>query len=132
MKIERARRRVTARAPSRGRSASTFVGVELGPSMSVSMIGFHESGRYCVISLATVGTSSGTVPGRIIGEASWLTHNACTTELINRSTPRVIWKRSSVDQSSYSRSNSSGCSGYAALIRVSYAMSLTSRGNSPA
>lgn len=100
MKIDRARRRVIRRAPSVGRSASIRTGVDPSPSMSRSTIGFHRSGRYCVISLLTRATSSGTVPGRMSGAASSLVHRACTTVLTRRRTPRVPWNRSSVDQSS--------------------------------
>ena len=44
----------------------------------------------------------------ISGPESSPTHSAWITVFISRSTPRVRWKRSRLDQSSYSRSNSSG------------------------
>ena len=64
------------------------------------MIAFHESWRYCVSSAFTVAVASGIEPGMISGDASSPTHSAWITVLISRSTPRVRWNRSSVDQSS--------------------------------
>ena len=52
--------------------------------MSESMIGFHWSSRYCVRSVFTVVASSGTLPGRISGEASFDAHSSCTIEETNR------------------------------------------------
>ena len=87
--------------------------------MSESMIGFHWSSRYCVRSVFTVVASNGTLPGRISGEASFDAHSSCTIDETSLSTPRVRWNRSSVDQSSYRRSSSSGCNGYEARMRFS-------------
>src|SRR5664280_1145750 len=95
-----ASRRVTDRAPNVGRSPSICAGVEPSPSTSASTMGFQASGRYCSSSLPTVDTSSGTEPAMMSGPASPEAHSACTTALISRRTPRVRWKRSSVDQSS--------------------------------
>ncbi len=49
---------------------------------------------------------------------------------MNRSTPRVRWNLSSVDQSPKSRSNSSGWIGYDSSMRRRYSASLTPDGNS--
>ena len=72
------------------------------------MIGFHWSARYLVSSGTTLAESIGTTPGMIISDLSSLSHNTDITPAISRSTPRVRWNRSKVDQSWYSRSNSSG------------------------
>ena len=45
------------------------------------------------------------------GEASFEAHSSCTIDETSFRTPRVRWNRSNVDQSSYKRSSSSGCSG---------------------
>lgn len=104
----RASRLVSERDPNCARSLSIFAGSDCRPSTSVSMTVFHESCRYCEISEFTDDTASGSDPGMISGPESSPTHRAWTTAFISRSTPRVRWKRSRLDQSSYSRSNSSG------------------------
>ena len=87
--------------------------------MSASITGLKLSSRYCAISDSTSSASSGTPPGMISGAGSSRSHSAWMTADISRSTPRVRWNRSSVDQSWYSRSNSSGWIGYADVIRSS-------------
>ena len=129
-KIARASRLVTFRWPSAGRDASIMAGVDDAPSMSASITGLKLSSRYCEISVSTSSASSGTPPGMISGAGSSRSHSSWMTADISRSTPRVRWNRSSVDQSWYSRSNSSGCIGYADLIRSSYDGSATPDGNS--
>ena len=71
-----------------------------------------------MISVVTESRSSGTEPGMISGPASSLRHRVPTMRFIIRSTPRVRWKRCSVDQSTrHSQSNSFGMIGYDALMR---------------
>ena len=96
----RASRRVTERCPNSGFSASSRTGSEFGPSTSASMTAFHESCRYWVSSEFTCEVASGTEPGRISGPASSPTQRAWITAFISRSTPRVRWNRSRLDQSS--------------------------------
>ena len=56
----------------------------------------------------TAGASRPTAPGRISRPASLRAHRSWMTAAIRRSTPRVRWNRSSVAQSPYSRSKTSG------------------------
>ncbi len=96
----RASRRVRDRCPNSGLAPSIFTGSELGPSTSASMMAFHESWRYWVSSVLTDAVAKGTEPGMISGAASSPTQRAWMTVFISRSTPRVRWKRSRLDQSS--------------------------------
>lgn len=80
----------------------------------------------------TTVSSSGSLAGRMTGAWSLRTHSACTTAAIIRSTPRVRWNRSRVDPSLWSRSNTSGWIGYAAVMRRVYAGSRHSAENSAA
>ena len=88
------------RCPNSGLLASIFAGSELGPSTSASMTAFHESCRYCVSSEFTEEAPIGIDAGMISGDWSSPTHRAWMTVFIRRSTPRVRWKRSRLDQSS--------------------------------
>ncbi|HVF13938.1 MAG TPA: hypothetical protein VM942_05020 [Acidimicrobiales bacterium] len=62
------------------------------------MIGFQLPSRLRVSSATTAGSDRGTLAGRITGDWSCRAHRAWMTVAISRSTPRVRWHRSSVDQ----------------------------------
>ena len=64
------------------------------------MIDFHESCEVLRQLGHHLAVPSGIDPGMISGAVSSPRHSAWMTVLINRSTPRVRWKRSRVDQSS--------------------------------
>ncbi len=63
------------------------------------MIGAQLSERYRVSSDCTRASSMGTVDGRISGFLSPFSQRLWITAAISRSTPRVRWNLSSVDQS---------------------------------
>ena len=86
--------------------------------MSLSMMGCHAWSRFRVSSACTAASSRGTLAGRIIGDWSLPAQRAEITAAIKRSTPRVRWNPSRVDQSSYSRAKSSGWIGYERLDLV--------------
>ena len=116
MNTHRAARFVAMDLPRILMSLSMRFAVDVSPAMSASTMGFHASSRWLVSSSMTFALSKGTIAGRIIGDLSPLLHNADTTVAMRRSTPRVRWNRSNVDQSLYRRSNSSGWIGYAVFI----------------
>ncbi len=91
---------MSERCPNSGLPASILAGSEFGPSTSASMTAFHESCRYCVSSEFTEAVPIGIDAGMISGDWSSPTHSAWMTVFIRRSTPRVRWKRSRLDQSS--------------------------------
>jgi hypothetical protein len=63
------------------------------------MMGTQLSERYRVSSNCTRGSSIGTVEGKISGLRSPFSQRLWITAAIRRSTPRVRWNFTSVDQS---------------------------------
>ena len=63
------------------------------------MTGTQWSSMYRVNSNCTEGSSTGTVAGMISTLLSFLSHSEWITAAMSRSTPRVRWNLSSVDQS---------------------------------
>ena len=113
----RAARRVADSRPKWGKSLSMRSGNALGPSTSDLMTGSQPSSRYFFSSLATEPESMGRLPGMISSDWSPRCHSWEMAVAMSRSTPRVRWNLSSADQSSKSRSNSSGWIGYDSSIR---------------
>jgi hypothetical protein len=78
-----------------GLTRSIWARAACGPSTSVSMMTFHWSSRYLVISVTTSASWSGTEPGMINGAVSL----PPTMVFMKRSTHRVRGNRCRVDQS---------------------------------
>ena len=76
--------------------------------MSLRMTGSQPSSRYLVSSELTRASSIGIVPGMISRFWSPRCHNTEITVAMSRSTPRVRWNRSKVDQAPNNWSKSSG------------------------
>ena len=108
--VDRARHPARRADTGRGSrfSRSSCSGSAFSPSTSAAITGVHPSSRYRVSSACTGPASIGTDAGMIISDASPRSHSSWMTAAISRSTPRVRWNFSSVDQSSNSLSNSSG------------------------